>query len=69
MVTYGPTADGSPVLCVSTLAEHGRNLARDDRASLVVVADSPSDDPLDSGRVTVAGASCSRRMTRAAQLI
>lgn len=55
MVTYGPTADGSPVLYVSTLAEHGRNLARDQRASLVVVADSPSDDPLDSGRVTVAG--------------
>ena len=55
MVAYGPTEDGCPVLCVSTLAEHGRNLARDDRASIVVVADSPSDDPLDSGRVTVAG--------------
>lgn len=54
-VTYGTLADGSPVLCLSTMAEHGRNLPRDARASLVV-ASSPGDkDPLDSGRVTLAG--------------
>src|SRR5690606_18260667 len=36
-VTYGDL-DGSPVLCVSRLAEHGRNLAADPRASLSIVA-------------------------------
>ena len=55
MVTYGALGDGSPVLCVSTLAEHGRNLHRDTRASLVVSADAGDGDPLDVGRVTLAG--------------
>lgn len=54
-VTYGTLADGSPVLCLSTLAEHGRNLPRDPRASLVVAATPGEGDPLDSGRVTLAG--------------
>ncbi|MCW3004099.1 MAG: hypothetical protein JWQ20_3397 [Conexibacter sp.] len=56
MVTYATLPDGSPVLCVSALAEHGRNLARDARASLVVVDPAPADDPLSAGRVTLAGA-------------
>jgi putative heme iron utilization protein len=56
MVTYAALADGSPVLCVSQLAEHGRNLARDPRASLVVVDPAPAADPLSAGRVTLAGA-------------
>jgi len=55
-VAYGTLADGSPVLCLSTLAEHGRNLPRDPRASLVVAANPGDNDPLDSGRVTLAGA-------------
>ena len=38
-VTYG-LLGGAPVLCVSSLAEHGRNLAGDPRASLVIVAPS-----------------------------
>lgn len=54
-VTYGTLADGSPVLCLSTMAEHGRNLPRDARASLVVAAKPGDKDPLDSGRVTLAG--------------
>ena len=58
-VTYGllesgPLA-GSPVLCVSHLAEHGRNLARDPRASLSVVAPGAEADPLASPRITLAG--------------
>jgi putative heme iron utilization protein len=55
VVTYGLLGDGAPVLCVSRLAEHGRNLDADARASLVVSA--PVDDayPLSSARVTVAG--------------
>jgi putative heme iron utilization protein len=55
MVTYAALDDGSPVLCVSRLAEHGRNLARDPRASLVVVDPAPVADPLAAGRVTLAG--------------
>jgi len=54
-VAYGQLPDGSPVLLVSTLAEHGRNLPRDGRASLCVVEPSGGEDPLDSGRVTLAG--------------
>ncbi len=53
-VTYG-LLDGAPVLCVSQLAEHGRNLAGDPRASIAIVAPSTDPDPLASGRVTLAG--------------
>ena len=54
-VTYG-LLDGAPVLCVSNLAEHGRNLAADSRASISIVAPQRDADPLASGRVTLAGA-------------
>ncbi|MBD0322549.1 MAG: pyridoxamine 5'-phosphate oxidase family protein, partial [Aldersonia sp.] len=54
MVTYG-LLGGSPVLCVSDMAEHGRNLAADARASLAVVTPNPPADPLASARVTLAG--------------
>ena len=53
-VTYG-LVDGAPVLCVSHLAEHGRNLAADPRASLAVVAPGTESDPLASPRITLAG--------------
>ena len=53
-VTYG-LLGGAPVLCVSNLAEHGRNLAADPRASIAIVAPSSESDPLASGRVTLAG--------------
>ena len=36
-VTYG-LLGGAPVLCVSNLAEHGRNLAADPRASIAIVS-------------------------------
>ena len=56
VVTYGQLADGLPVLCVSRLALHGRNLADDQRASLAVSAPVPDgEDPSDIGRVTLAG--------------
>jgi len=54
LVTYG-LLGGAPVLCVSQLAEHGRNLARDPRASLAVVEPGAHSDPLAGGRVTLAG--------------
>jgi putative heme iron utilization protein len=53
-VTYG-LLGGAPVLCVSNLAEHGRNLAGDPRASIAIVAPTDDPDPLASGRVTLAG--------------
>lgn len=53
-VTYG-LLDGAPVLCVSNLAEHGRNLAGDPRASIAIVAPTRESDPLASGRITLAG--------------
>ncbi|KUI31493.1 HugZ family protein [Mycobacterium sp. GA-2829] len=53
-VTYG-LLGGAPVLCVSNLAEHGRNLTGDPRASLAIVAPAAESDPLASGRVTLAG--------------
>ncbi len=54
LVTYG-LLDGAPVLCVSNLAEHGRNLVSDQRASIAIVAPATDRDPLASGRVTLAG--------------
>lgn len=55
MVAYALLPDGSPVLCVSTLAEHGRNLHRDQRASLMISQSDPGGDPLANGRVTLTG--------------
>jgi heme iron utilization protein len=53
-VAYG-LLGGNPVLCLSNLAEHGRNLAGDPRASLSIVAASTDSDPLASSRITLAG--------------
>jgi heme iron utilization protein len=55
LVLYAALEDGTPVLCLSTLAEHGRNVTRDARASLVIGEADVTGDPLDSGRVTLAG--------------
>ncbi|NLT05835.1 MAG: DUF2470 domain-containing protein [Solirubrobacterales bacterium] len=56
VVTYGTLSDGVPVLCLSRLALHGRNLAADQRASLAISAPIPDGaDPSDYGRVTFAG--------------
>lgn len=54
LVTYG-LLGGMPVLCVSNLAEHGRNLIGDPRASLSIVAASSDADPLAGSRITLAG--------------
>jgi putative heme iron utilization protein len=55
LVLYAPLGDGTPILCLSTLAEHGRNVARDPRVSLLVAEPEVVGDPLDRGRVTLAG--------------
>lgn len=53
-VTYG-LLGGDPVLCVSHMAEHGRNLARDPRASVSILTPHLPSDPLASARITLAG--------------
>ncbi|WP_067686697.1 HugZ family pyridoxamine 5'-phosphate oxidase [Nocardia jejuensis] len=53
-VTYG-LLEGQPVLCVSRMAEHGRNLLADPRASVAIVAPDAPADPLAGARVTLAG--------------
>lgn len=73
VVTYGPLADGAPVLLVSLMAEHTRNLEADPRASLVVAEPPNDENPLDRGRVTLAGrviqpAGPARAAARAAHL-
>ena len=55
LVTYGALDNGAPVLCLSHLAEHGRNLAGDPRASLVITQVNVPADPLAAARVTLAG--------------
>jgi heme iron utilization protein len=55
LVAYAVLDDGSPVLVLSELAEHGRNLLAEPHASLVVADLSASDDPLACPRVTLAG--------------
>ena len=72
LVAYG-LVGGAPVLCVSNLAEHGRNLANDPRASLSIVTASSDTDPLATSRITLAGfvtlpAGADRDAARAAYL-
>jgi putative heme iron utilization protein len=54
LVTVACEADGSPILLMSTLAAHSRNLAEDARASLLFV-EGTLGDPQQGGRVTLVG--------------
>lgn len=61
LVTVATTALGEPVMLLSTLAVHSRNLARDARASLLLVAPGgEGGDPLAGARLTVSGYVASR---------
>jgi putative heme iron utilization protein len=55
LVAYAVDDVGRPLLCLSDLAEHSRNLAADPRAS-VMASDSGTGDPLALARVTLLGA-------------
>jgi putative heme iron utilization protein len=55
LVATAPDEDGSPLLFLSDLSEHSKNLAADPRAALVFTAPESDDDPLDRPRVTVLG--------------
>lgn len=56
LVGYAADPQGRPVLCLSALAEHTRNLAADRRSSLMVTADTAGvGDPLARARATLVG--------------
>jgi putative heme iron utilization protein len=54
LVAYAADDVGRPLLCLSDLAEHSRNLGADPRASLMAAAEGGG-DPLALARVTVLG--------------
>ena len=56
LVTVATTPSGEPILLLSQLAAHSRNLARDRRASLLLVAPGgEGGDPLAGARLTLVG--------------
>lgn len=55
LVTVATDAAGEPLLLISRLALHTRNLEQDARASLLVDASGEDGDPLAGGRVSVVG--------------
>lgn len=52
---YALDDEGAPILCISTMAEHTRNLTADPRASLLVAEAAPSDEAVAVGRLTLVG--------------
>jgi putative heme iron utilization protein len=58
LAAYSVLTDGSPLVCISDLAEHTRNARRDPRAGLFVAAERVPDDgrdPLDEPRASIVG--------------
>jgi putative heme iron utilization protein len=55
LVLVATEPDGSPILLISRLARHTRNLDRDARVSLLLDATDGLGDPLAGGRVTLIG--------------
>jgi putative heme iron utilization protein len=55
LVTVATETDSSPIILISKLAWHTRNLEADPRASILFCADAGSGDPLNRGRVSLMG--------------
>jgi heme iron utilization protein len=55
LVLVATEPDGTPILLISRLARHTRNLQRDPRASLLLDGTGGLGDPLTGGRVTLVG--------------
>ena len=55
LVTVAAEADGTPLLLLSALAVHSKNIASDQRASLLVDATGSGRDALTGARVTLVG--------------
>jgi heme iron utilization protein len=55
-VITAPAVDGSPLMLLSRLAQHTKNLERDPRASLLFVREAaPGDETLTASRLTLTG--------------
>ena len=55
-VVTAPAQDGSPLMLLSRLAQHTKNLERDPRASLLFVREAaPGDETLTASRLTLIG--------------
>jgi len=55
MVAVATDYDGSPILLVSDLADHTKNLKLDDRVSLLLIGDGMEEDPMAGERLTLQG--------------
>jgi putative heme iron utilization protein len=55
LVLVATEPDGAPTLLISALALHTKNLAKDQRASLLIDGTGGLDEPLTGGRVTLVG--------------
>ena len=55
LVLFASDTDAAPLLLISTLADHTKNLLEDDRASLLFDGTAGLDDPLTGARATVMG--------------
>lgn len=67
LVTIATDVDGTPLLLISTLALHTKNLAADARASLLFDGTDATGDPLAGGRVTLMGQVAKTRRPAARQ--
>ncbi|MGO8801311.1 MAG: HugZ family protein [Roseiarcus sp.] len=55
LVSVGSDYDGAPLLLLSTLAQHTKNLAADPRGSLLLTSQPGRGDPLNRPRLTISG--------------
>src|SRR5208282_574663 len=55
LVSVASDYDGAPLLLLSTLAQHTRNLAADRRGSLLLTSQPGRGDPLNRPRLTLGG--------------
>lgn len=55
MVAVATDHDGSPILLVSDLADHTKNLKQDRRISLLLIGDNVEEDPMSGARLTLQG--------------
>jgi len=55
LVLMAVAADGSPILFISDLSEHAKNIAADNRVSLLIDGTAGRKDPLTGPRVTLLG--------------
>jgi heme oxygenase (biliverdin-IX-beta and delta-forming) len=55
LVLVAPAPDSSPILLLSDLADHSRNLAREPRAALLFDGTAGLDDPLTGPRASILG--------------